>query len=200
VAEAPASTVKRVGIQAGHWKSSELPAELAGLRNSTGTSGGGVPEWRLNLDVAQRVAALLEAEGIEVDVLPATVPPGYQADAFVALHADGDASGRLSGFKLARSRRSAVPEQADALIDAITAEYREATGLRICPHVSRNMTGYYAFSPHRFSHATAPSTPAVILEMGFMTNASDLRFLLNHQDTIARGIADGVLRYLAANQ
>lgn len=190
----------RVGIQAGHWKSAELPSELAGLRSSTGTSGGGVAEWELNLDIARRVAALLQADGIEVDILPATVPPGYSADAFVALHADGDVSGRLSGFKLARARRSVIPEIDDALLDDIVQEYQSATKLRIDPNITRNMTGYYAFSNRRFVHAIAPDTPAVIVEMGFLTNASDRAILLRSPNTVSEGIAQGILRFIARRE
>jgi hypothetical protein len=192
----PVRPLNRVGIQAGHWRSAELPDELARLRGSTGTAGGGVAEWQLNLDVAERVAEILRGEGLQADVLPATVPPGYAADAFIALHADGDASGRLSGFKLARASRSPIPEVDDALLAAITEEYQAATGLPIDTHVSRNMTGYYAFSHRRFEHSVSPATPAVILEMGFMTNRSDLRMLLSEPDRLAIGVARGILRFL----
>jgi hypothetical protein len=187
---------QRVGLQAGHWRSAELPDELRRLRGNTGTSGRGVAEWELNLDVARRAARRLEAEGVVVDVLPATIPPGYTADAFVALHADGDATGRLSGYKLARATRSALPASDDRLLAALSGAYAAATGLRWDPHVSRNMTGYYAFSARRFAHAIAPTTPAVILEMGFMTNASDLSFMLNNPETLAAGVARGVYHFL----
>jgi N-acetylmuramoyl-L-alanine amidase len=194
---ARAQTPWRVGLQAGHWRSIELPDELGSLRGNGGTSGGAVAEWQLNLAVARRAAERLEAAGVEVDVLPATIPPGYQADAFVALHADGDATGRYSGFKLARAIRSAIPDQDDRLLAAIEATYAEATGLPIDPHVTRNMTGYYAFSGRRFTHAIAPTTPAVILEMGFMTNAGDLALLLGDPEALAAGVSGGVYRFLA---
>jgi N-acetylmuramoyl-L-alanine amidase len=193
---AAAQTTWRVGLQAGHWRSSELPDELRRLRGNPGTNGGGVAEWQLNLDVARRAARRLEAAGLAVDVLPATVPPGYRADAFVAIHADGDATGLLSGFKLARATRSAIPAEDDGLLAAIQATYQAATGFPIDPRVSRNMTGYYAFSSRRFEHAIAPTTPAVILEMGFMTNARDLRFMLANQETLAAGISRGVFTFL----
>src|SRR5690242_10902744 len=80
----------RVGLQAGHWKSTQLPASLARLRSSTGTAAAGRTEVALNLDLANRTASLLRAQGIVVDILPATVPTGYRADAFVAIHADGN--------------------------------------------------------------------------------------------------------------
>src|SRR4051812_32733006 len=59
----------RVGLQAGHWLAAEMPDELARFRTQTGTQGGGVAEWELNLDIARRAAALLEEQGIDVDVL-----------------------------------------------------------------------------------------------------------------------------------
>jgi N-acetylmuramoyl-L-alanine amidase len=186
----------RVGLQAGHWRAAELPDELGRLRTATGTYGGGVNEWELNLDVARRAARRLEAEGVAVDVLPATIPPGYQADAFVAIHADGDASGRLSGFKLARAWRSAIPDEDDRLLGAIAESYATATGLPLDRRVSRAMTGYYAFSSRRFTHAIAPTTPAVIIELGFMTSDADRQVLLKRTDALADGISGGVGRFL----
>jgi N-acetylmuramoyl-L-alanine amidase len=198
---APAGAVAprwRVGLQAGHWLTSEMPAELARFRAQTGTHGGGVAEAELNLDIARRAAALLEEQGIDVDVLPATVPPGYRADVFLALHADGDPGGRLSGFKAARYRASALPELDDALVAALEREYGLATGLPIDPHVSRNMLGYYAFS-RRLTHAIAPSTPAAILEMGFMTSGADRRVLLGRREAVAAGVAGALTRFLVGN-
>ena len=54
-----------------------------------------------------------------------------------------------------------------------------------------NLTGYYAFSSRRHAHAVAPTTPAVILEMGSMISRSDLSFLPNSPQTLAAGISRG---------
>ena len=86
---------KRVALQAGHWLTEQVPAELRGLQH--GATGGGKQEWEVNLDIARRTAALLEAQGIQVDILPATIPVRYRAHVFVSIHADRDAIGRLSG-------------------------------------------------------------------------------------------------------
>lgn len=195
-----AGTPARVGLQAGHWLTGQAPPELAWLRTATGTVGGGTNEWELNLSIARRVAVLLEAEGVQADVLPTTIPPAYQADAFVAIHADGDLSGRLTGYKVARASRSAIPDTDDAFAKIIGREYGAATGLAVDPGISRNMTGYYAFNNRRYQHSIAPATPAVILEMGFLTNASDRRTLLGAQDRMAQGIARGALEFLRANR
>ena len=92
----------RVGLQAGHWKAQELPDELQRLRErGGGTSGGGKAEWEVNLAIVEETAFLLRAQGIVVDILPATIPKAYWADVFIAIHADGNTNPNVSGFKVA---------------------------------------------------------------------------------------------------
>ena len=186
---------RRVGLQVGHWRNNELPDELRRIETQTGTSGGGVSEMQLNLDVANRVAAILRGHGYAVDILPSTVPPGYLADVFVSLHADGDPGGGSRGYKAAHGSRRGPYE--DQLVRVLLEEYGKATGL---PHdhdgVTRNMLGYYAFSWSRFQHSVAAHTPAAILELGFLTNAADRSVLLQRTDAVAAGVANGVLRFL----
>lgn len=190
----PAGAAPRVGIQAGHWKSAELPDELARLRGSTGAFVRGLSEVELNLAIARRVEALLTAQGVTVDLLPATVPPAYDADAFVAIHADGSSAAGARGFKIATPWRTSRASQ--HLRDALDAEYAAATRLPRDGAITFNMRGYYAFSFRRHTHAVARTTPAVILEMGFLTSPSDRVFLTGRADRVASGIAAGVLRYL----
>jgi N-acetylmuramoyl-L-alanine amidase len=190
----PAGTPLRVGIQVGHWLSNELPDELARLRTSSGAFAAGYTEAEVNLDIARRVAALLERDGIAVDVLPATIPPAYDADVFVSLHADGSSNAGARGFKLATPWRTSRASQ--HLLDALTAEYAAATGLPQDGAITFNMRGYYAFSYRRHEHAVAKTTPAVIIEMGFLTSAADRALLIGQPDTVAVGIANGIVRYL----
>jgi N-acetylmuramoyl-L-alanine amidase len=58
------------------------------------------------------------------------------------------------------------------------------------------MTGYYAFNSRDFVHAIDPQTPAVIIELGFLTNPEDRELLQDRQDLLAAALADGILRYL----
>lgn len=185
----------RVGLQVGHWRSNELPDELASLRNSTGAAAGGYREAEINLDIANRAAAYLRAEGVTVDVLPATVPPSYLADAFVAIHADGSANSGVSGWKAAGHWREW--EAATVLVDALKAEYGPASGLSWDGgRISSGMRGYYAMSSGRFRHAISTYTPGVILELGYLTNPGDRRLMTQQADRLARGVADGILRFL----
>jgi N-acetylmuramoyl-L-alanine amidase len=186
---------KRVGLQAGHWQVEQVPAELRGLGH--GASGGGKQEWEVNLEIARRAKALLEARGVEVDLLPATVPPRYQAHAFVSIHADGDTTGRTNGFKIARPGFSSVPEADDRLVSALNAAYGRETGLpRDDEHITLRMLYYYAFNSRRYCHAVAPGVPQVIVEAGFMTSAADRALLIGNPGAAARGIADGILTFL----
>jgi N-acetylmuramoyl-L-alanine amidase len=189
---------RRVAIQAGHWKTDEAPDEFPNLRFQFGTSVAGVNEVDVNLDIADRVAVILRANGIVVDVLPATIPPGYVADAFVALHADDDGGyGSATGFKIAHGFYRGPYDQ--ALVDALTKEYAASTELPLNDQITDDMTDYYAFAWFRYEHALAPHTPAAILEMGYLSNREDRALLTEGQGAVAQGVANGVLRFLAAN-
>jgi hypothetical protein len=199
---APASGVagRRVGLQIGHLRIAELPEDQARLRGQTGGSGGGVREVDINIAVVERATLLLQAQGVVVDVLPATVPRGYRADAFVAVHCDANPTGdpTTRGYKLARYRESLIPEQDDALIAAISTVYGPATGLPLDPNVTRAMTGYYAYNPKRYQTIIDRGTPSTIVELGYLTNPLDRALLVTRQDLIAAALAEGILRFLGA--
>jgi hypothetical protein len=189
----PAGAPVRIALQAGHWRAAEAPEELARLRTN-GTMGGGRHEWEVTLGIARHAADLLEARGYQVEILPTTVPPGYRADLFIAIHADGFHSPAASGFSVAAPRRDATG-LGQAFADLLAGHYREASGLR---HrvATRRMQGYYAFNSRRYRHALDPLTPAVILEAGFMTSPSDRELLFHAPDRLARGIAAAVEEFL----
>jgi len=187
---------KRVGLQAGHWLTDNVPTELARL--SPGTSAGGWAEWQVNLMIAEDTASILEDAGVDVDLLPSTIPVRYRAQAFVAIHADGDTSTELHGYKVTRSGFSSIPEADDQFVSDLNDAYGAATGMpRDDEHISRRMTYYYAFNTRRYQHALDLGTPAAIIEAGFLTNAGDRAALTNHPEVAARGIANGILRFLA---
>ncbi|WP_029215228.1 N-acetylmuramoyl-L-alanine amidase [Kallotenue papyrolyticum] len=184
-----------VVLQAGHWRSAELPDEFSRLRGNTGAAAGGVREVDLNVDIAHRAAEYLRAWGNEAYVLPATVPPNYRADAFVAIHADGHANRAARGFKVATSYRPWIAS--DLLVRELADEYARRTGLPRDWRITHNMRGYYAFNSGLYQHTIAEDTPAAILEMGFLTNPTDRAYLVTHTDHVAWAIALGIARFLA---
>lgn len=199
-AAAPAAPTPKVNvaIQAGHWKSNELPDALARLRTSTGAYGGGRNESQVTLDIAQRVASLLRSKGRTVEVLPATVPTGYEADLFVSLHADGNASSKPRGYKVSTRWRSDVAALDATLVQAIDDGYSKVTGMPQDPSVTRAMRGYYAYSTYRGEeYRLSDTTPAAILEMGFMSSPADRALMFNKPDVVARGVVAGIDNFYA---
>jgi len=185
----------RIGLQVGHWKNNELPDELEKIRGNSGAAGRGIAEWEVNMAIARETEKLLESRSIVVDILPATIPPSYWADAFVAIHADGSSDPETSGFKVAAPRRD-YSGKASKLASLIEEVYGEAVGISRDPNVTRNMRGYYAFSWWRYEHAVHPMTPSVILETGFLTNPEESKLLIERPGVPARALFEALIKYL----
>ncbi|HMA79131.1 MAG TPA: N-acetylmuramoyl-L-alanine amidase [Candidatus Paceibacterota bacterium] len=187
----------RVGVQIGHYQNDEVPEELAGLkRNGAGAVWGPYNERDTVEVVARQIVAELEANGIVVDILPATVPPGYEADVFLAIHADGNPNESVRGYKFAGPRRD-YSGRSQVLVDALYDSYGGAiTSMPEDPNISRRMTAYYAFNWARYEHAIHPYTPAAIVELGFLTNAADRALMRNQPERLAQAVAKGTLTYL----
>ena len=195
-APTPPQGPRRVGIQVGHWQTDDVPPELHKLIGASGAIWGDVTEVGVNMDIAKRVTALLTKQGVVVDLLPTTVPEGYVADAFLALHADSDGTGELSGFKLSHSKLRGPFE--DRLVADLHDAYAKGTGMDYDgTQVGVDMRYYYAFNWGRFQHAISPHTPAAILEMGYLSSDDDRRVLTEQPDRVAAAIASGLLRFLA---
>lgn len=187
----------KVALQVGHLKNDDVPEELEKLKGNTGASGGGKSESEVNYAIAEKTKELLEAKGVRVELLPATIPPHYWADVFVAIHADGSEDTAMSGYKVATSRRDTTGT-AHLLVADLESSYEKATGLTKDPNITRNMRGYYAFSWWRYEHAVHPMTASAIIETGFLTNPSDQELLIYKPEISAEGIANGIITYLAS--
>ncbi|MFI5267556.1 MAG: N-acetylmuramoyl-L-alanine amidase [Chloroflexota bacterium] len=188
-----------VGLQVGHWQAQWLPDEMADLRDNLGADRDGYKEVDANYSITQATAAALRAEGVKVDVLPATVPPGYQADAFVAVHADQDLGQHLRGYKVAASAVSQAKAESRLLASDIGGDYALETDLPPDIHpeaITADMRYYFAFNWRYYKHAIAASTPAAIIELGFITNQTDRVVLFDHPEVAVQGLANGILRFL----
>jgi N-acetylmuramoyl-L-alanine amidase len=182
---ADATAPARVGILAGHWQ-----------YDSGAVCADGLREVDVTTDVATRVEALLEGAGYDVEILPEHDPDvpgppvsGYEAAAFVAVHADSCEVPGASGFKVARFVGSSTPDQDDRLVACLESRYASATLLpQHDDSITANMTYYYAL------REIAPLTPGAIIELGFLLE--DRAFLDAHRYEAAVGIADGVRCFL----
>ena len=181
----PTTPPKRVGLVAGHWSTDPQKYDPGAVCSD------GLTEVEINLAIAQLVKALLGNQGYEVDLLEEfdAALDDYLADTLVSIHADSCNVPEASGFKVARVLHSALPEEEDQLVECLREEYQTATGLSFHRHsITPHMTEYHAFSE------IDSQTPAAIIETGFM--AADRHVLLDQQDKVAQGIANGIVCFL----
>ena len=187
----------KVALQVGHWKNDEFPDELEKLRGNSGSTGGGKSEWEVNLVISKKVEKILIERGIDVEILPATVPPAYWADVFLSIHADGSTDLSKNGFKIAAPWRDYTGKAKD-LVKILYESYEKETKMAIDENITRNMRGYYAFSWWRYEHAIHPMTTAVIFETGFLSSGKDRKLILDNPEIPAKGIAGGIIEFLAS--
>jgi N-acetylmuramoyl-L-alanine amidase len=171
-----------IGIVAGHWGN-----------DSGAVCPDGLTEAQVNLDVATKVKENLQALQLDVDVLREFDPAlsGYQALALISIHADSCdyVNDQASGFKAAAALANPRPEKAARLTACLRDRYAKATGLPFHANsVTTDMTSYHAFDEIH------PETTAVIIEIGFLN--LDRQLLTQDQDSIAKGITDGIICYL----
>lgn len=182
--------------------------------NTTGTAtASGYTEARFTLSVARLAARRLRRDGAQVvltrrdnrGVGPcidrrARIGNRARADAVVSIHADGGPPGGR-GFHVIR------PSWIDGLTDdihdesrrlgrALRAAYGARTGLPRATYLGGN--GLVARSD--LGGLRLSDVPAVFVETANMRNAVDAAKLGSHRfrRRIARGIADGIRRYLLA--
>jgi N-acetylmuramoyl-L-alanine amidase len=182
-----------VAVQPGHWKVEELPQEQAHRRTSTGAYHGSVREVDINRAVAKALIERIEEAGWSALLVPATVPPGLRADVFLSIHADGG-DGTERGWKLsppwrpsAASLRLAAAVRRSFSAESILTE--DEDGITI------GMRGYYGFSYRRYHHAISPFTPAVLVELGFVSHPTDRRLMTSRPDFFADLIMRGLRNY-----
>ena len=185
----------RVGLQVGHDGANAHPDELEHLRGNTGGFAAGLSELSVNRSVAAALKGVLEAQGVTVDLLRATPPPAYHADLLLAVHADSVLDPTRTGYKSAYfdPPRSGLEPQLKRLVDA---GYLQATRLSDdTPNTTDAMRRYYAFNFRSYRHSVHPATPALIVELGYLSNPSDAALLLE-PEVVADALAGGVVSFL----
>jgi N-acetylmuramoyl-L-alanine amidase len=162
-----------------------------------GAMRGGIVEKDLNLALVQMVAECLKARGVQViltrsDNTFIKLPdrPEFAnragADLFLSIHANSTADSGISGFQVYVSDS---PSQASI-----------AAALAIARRLNQAGIWNYGTEPHRKPYQVLIHSrrPAVLLEVGFLTNASEAARLRqgSYQHKLADSVAEGVADFL----
>jgi len=164
-------------IQIGH----KEPFPFSGF--GTGTAG----EMPFTTLVASALVTKLLARGRDPRVVPSAFDFSMKADTFISLHCDGSNNPSVRGYSIGFHDLLANMPRSRDLAKRLSQLYGEKTGLSSRGfNITRDMSRYYAFK--RLSHVPA----SILLEMGFLTNPEEAKFLRENVDLIAETIATAI--------
>ncbi len=187
----------------------DKPCDTAGTETDDG-----YPEYAFTLDVADRAAALLRAEGARVILtrgtstgvgpcvnVRAAIGNFAHADASISIHADG---GPATGFGFHVIEPALAPDGGNAAILApsgrlaldVRAAFTQATGEPFANYIAQQ--GLIARND--LGGLNLSRVPKVFIECANMRNASDALHVKDPawRQQAAAGIAAGITRFLAA--
>lgn len=171
---------------------------VALVSGHAGSDSGAVcgNDWAPTLqevDVVARIAALVQDQlikaGVEVVLLEEYDPRlrNLNMKLLLSLHADSCVA--VSGYKATSRVNSIIPATEERLLACIDANYAAQTGLTFHPNsITHDMTYYHAF------RKILPTTPAAILEMGFL--GGDGQLLTEEPERVAAGITASILCFI----
>lgn len=167
---------------------------------NAGAEGNGYREQDITYDIGVRLASILRGEGFETRLsrpnpeiilgtsnsssLRARVSDAnsWGADYFISLHTNASAITTASGSEAYVFR---LESESAVLAEYILRQLNFATGL---PN-----RGVFARPSLYVVRRTA--MPALLLEMGFISNPYDASLMVNNPTLFAQGIANGFLEY-----
>jgi N-acetylmuramoyl-L-alanine amidase len=160
-----------------------------------GTMVGGVDEKHIVLSVARKVAALLEQQGVTVVMTRqddrfieledrADIANQRDTDLFVSIHADSAPDRSVSGYTIytAPDASRQAYGTAQSMSAAMAKTGMDTRGIREAEYKVLVLT----------------RCPAVLVELGYLSNAGDARRLQDpaFQNRLAQAITDGILNSL----
>jgi N-acetylmuramoyl-L-alanine amidase len=176
-------------------------AVMAAVSVSAPAAGVAV-EKTINLDIAQRVALLLRAAGVQVTMTRTSdqtvslfrrtnLANSLHVDAFVSIHNNASSDRLASGSLVFRSlRRDGSATLGQAIVDGLRAQLGSARPDKLVTRRGDHGDYYYQLRETTMT--------AVLVEAAFVTNYTEGLFLAespSYRQKIAVAIADGILAY-----
>lgn len=216
--EEPEPVIKKIiVIDAGHQLVPDLGTEPLGpgstimkYRVSDGTQGivTRLPEYILNLQIAQKLKEKLIAEGYEVVMIREThdvsisnkersgIANASGAELFIRIHANGNKNSKIKGIETIYPSKenpfvSFLSEASYKIAVLIHDEMIKTTGAESAGVVAMdNMTGL-----------NWSKIPVTIVETGYMTNPEEDRLLITseYQEKLVQGMVNGINLYFQGN-
>ncbi|NQU40274.1 MAG: N-acetylmuramoyl-L-alanine amidase [Lentisphaerae bacterium] len=179
-----------------------------------------IHEKKAVLDIAEKVRALLKAQGVVVRMtrdgdyfVPlekrAHLAKQWGADLFVSIHLNSAPNASVSGIESyvcsTAGFASTMGGRADPRTysgnrydekNMLLAYYLHSSMLKAVPSTDRGI------KRARFEVLREAPCPAVLLECGFISNASEANRILsrNHRQDLAKGIVAGIMSYVARTE
>jgi N-acetylmuramoyl-L-alanine amidase len=200
----------------------DAPIDGGGFTESCDTAGtstaSGYPEHAFNFDVAQRLAALLEAGGATVVLTRATdtgvgpcvnvraaIGNNAGSDAAISIHGDGGpVSGRGFAVDVPVPVVSSISDDRGIVAPSgqlgadVRSQFLAATGLQVSDYA-----GSDGIDPRRDLGGLDLSTvPKILIECGNMQNPTDAALMENPdwRQLAAQGLAGGITAFLVQRE
>ncbi|MBW7870386.1 MAG: N-acetylmuramoyl-L-alanine amidase [Flavobacteriia bacterium] len=169
-----------------------------------GTSGNGLKESDLTLTISEYVNFFLQSFGEETTMIREgeLIVEGNSliyrtnkakkegADIFVSIHINAIANGNASGFTVLYKNNGNYKKQNKALAKSISDNQKL---------MSVRGNGLTVRNDLMVLNSFSSTGPAVLVEVGFITNSSDANLMSKYPNVIARDIAVGIYLFLVNN-